>query len=341
MPRDALFNAVYNNWHSWGLIVKDAKGKMMVTKEVPENGENDPEKIFKLLNDNVDCQRILHLRFATKGAVNEQNAQPFQVYNSSKRQVWFMHNGTLGSFGPAYSANPPPDQVSDSFDYAEKQLSKALLHWTGENGKADYTDEAFYETVIKHSWTQQSKGILISNDLQDIFWGPTGGWQVFKQEGDDLPEILVSNDDYFKSVTRGPESDRRKKKLEEQRTASGQSEIPFANRQHGGTGGIIDKATFLRSTLAKDPKVIQLLTTIWNDINLYEFKDAADFGHVTTEEWAAYVEKEEPACIALLLEIMATHMYDARAEIMKLENDLVRKHAKIGELMEARRDKAA
>ena len=73
--KDHLFNSVYNNWHSYGLILKDQNSKLQVLKDCPEGG-NGPELIWKLLENNKDVERILHLRHNTRGATNMMNAQP-------------------------------------------------------------------------------------------------------------------------------------------------------------------------------------------------------------------------------------------------------------------------
>ena len=121
MPvKSDLFNMCYNNWHSFGLV-SEVDGKLDVVREVPENNEVDPERVLKLLSDNRQYKRYLHVRHNTVGATSLENTHPFDVYYDSKsgRTVLFMHNGTLheykGSYiGGAYQSYSTSDNTGDS-----------------------------------------------------------------------------------------------------------------------------------------------------------------------------------------------------------------------------------
>src|ERR1700751_2562549 len=88
-----------NNWHSYGLVTKFGD-KIDINKKVPENGEVDPEELYKLLERDIEYERILHVRHNTAGATNLENCHPFNVYydEANKRNIVFMHNGTMYEF---------------------------------------------------------------------------------------------------------------------------------------------------------------------------------------------------------------------------------------------------
>ncbi len=122
MPKqDEFFNVCYNNWHSFGLIIKgetDKKKKRFeVVKQTPEK-EIDPSEILELLEENKNFKRILHVRHNTAGATNMENCHPFEVYKDKNRQVWFMHNGTLYEYKSKKpsSVQPYPNQVQNMID---------------------------------------------------------------------------------------------------------------------------------------------------------------------------------------------------------------------------------
>lgn len=76
IPYEMLENAVYNNWHSYGLVTK-VDGKLDIKKKVPESGEVDPKEVFKLLQDDIEYERFLHLRHNTAG-IRRQSTRPRQ-----------------------------------------------------------------------------------------------------------------------------------------------------------------------------------------------------------------------------------------------------------------------
>lgn len=201
MNKEQFFNCVYNNWHGYGLILKDGNGRLHLTKDFqPENVGTDPEKLYDLLNDNKDIERFLHVRHSTKGATDETNVQPFCVYHSSAREVYFMHNGTLNSFSD-YSGKGK----SDTLEFCEKVLQPALLRWDGENGKADYLDKVFLDLVVDTKWSAGSTGFFVSNDLPPQRIG--AGWKLYEHPAsanDSYGNIWVSNTMYFKELVRGP-----------------------------------------------------------------------------------------------------------------------------------------
>lgn len=305
MNKNHLFNAVYNNWNGFGLVLKDANGHLEVIKEYDSNG-NDPERIWKLLEDNKDVERFLHVRFTTKGASNEENTQPFEVFNSSKRRVIFMHNGTLHSFGSTYNhQHGVSNSKSDTLDFCEKILSPALLRWTGENGKADYTDPEFFKLVIDKQWTSGSKGLFVSNDLRPLRIGPENdsNWRLYDKETDG-PKIWVSNNDYFYEVKRGPEHERRQKEEQARKEAEKKSVQTFQgdNSNTSNTSGIKE---FRPENLNKDPDILRAINTIMDKFDFDNDLDLANLENLTYNEWDDFVRLECPWTLAAFLELFA------------------------------------
>src|SRR5690242_17622380 len=96
LPFDKLQNAVWNNWHSYGIVVKGPK-KFDIFKKVADgdDGEISADEIQDILAKNQEFDRFLHVRHNTAGATDEGNTHPMTVYRDKHRQVEFMHNGTL------------------------------------------------------------------------------------------------------------------------------------------------------------------------------------------------------------------------------------------------------
>jgi predicted glutamine amidotransferase len=218
MDEEMLTNAVYNNSDGYGLIVVDQLGNLDVTRTLPEDKETKPQEIIKLLNDNQDKRRILHLRWATVGKVTLDNAHPFKIYENEGDEAWFMHNGTLYGYGSddkgfygVYSCledqwYDDDEDISDSRDFAMKVLEPFIDRWEG-----DYADWHF-KMLLQKFWTDSSKGIIVSNYDDPYRFG--SGWKELDSDCS-VGTVHVSNDTYFNRVQRGPEFERRKKAYEE------------------------------------------------------------------------------------------------------------------------------
>jgi predicted glutamine amidotransferase len=315
-----LFNAVYNNWHGFGLVVRDGNGRIELTKEFSVTG-TDPERVWKLLEDNKDLERYLHVRHSTKGATDESNVQPFEVYNSQARRVFFMHNGTLTGFGGGWNSNTGQ---SDTLDFAEKILEPSLLAWNGPNGKADYTDENFQKLVVDKQWTGGSTGLFVSNDLDMYRLG--AGWSLYKHpdissEG----EVWTSNNQYYDKVQRGPmfqrmEEERRAREAKEREEARSKevssNDVPFppmgasleedGDRNGNSTpiimGGI---KTWNGSHCNKSPRVLRAIAEITNTWDMDDVEALTKLKFVAYDEWAAMVKEENPYTTAALIEHLA------------------------------------
>lgn len=236
-PYDKFKNAVLNNPHGWGLIMK-ANGRLEVKRGFDEKG-TDPEALYKLMDDNKDIERVLHVRWATEGDKNEENTHPFPVFSSNTRDIFFMHNGTLTSYRPpaGITVNDDLYGASDSRRFAETKLGPLLLHLRGQNGNADYSDPLVREVLAKY-WEGVSKGILVANDLENMYFNPTA-WTEIKYEeeveveGEKInltKEWKSSNNDYYNTLSRGPVYEEQKKAAEAERARTQVSMSGPANR---------------------------------------------------------------------------------------------------------------
>lgn len=203
LPYDLLFNAIHNNEHGYGILLKSDK-KIQVIKELPK--VVDPDKVYKILKDNEDIERWVHLRNASQGEITMDNVQPIQVYHSGKRDVYFMHNGTI------YSVYTPENQKvhiletiddkkdSDSRKFALTRIAPLLTRFKGINGSADIEDP-FLQEVINQRWdSTKGRAVLISSDQAPYLMHSVGWEKVQDGEGN---SFLSSNDDYFKHIKRG------------------------------------------------------------------------------------------------------------------------------------------
>lgn len=342
MPeKEHLFNAVHNNWHSWGIVLKDAEGKMQMYKDCPEGG-NNPETIWAMLDNNKDIERALHVRHTTKGSTSFDNAQPFEVYSSNKRQVFFMHNGTLNKFGGTYQQ---PSDISDTRDFCNKILVPSLSRWHGENGEADYLDKMYWEILLKDQWSSYSKGLFISNDLDILCIGD--GWKKYNEgkNGD----ILTSNTDYFDKITRGPVFEEREKerraKLAEAQSSFHQgwddSEAPWlgGGRTSTTTDGIKE---YRPSHLEKSSLILNALKNVHKDVNFEDHKQVAEtFKFVTFEEIADFILEEGHMTAAALFDKLtdALSWIDLENTSLKRDNDRLR--ARLTEMHIEGKDKSA
>lgn len=207
MPlKHELINMVFNNPHGFGLICKK-KNALNVIREFSE--DTNPDRVWELLEQHKNTERMLHCRWATDGEVDEPNVHPFLVYKSGKREIWFAHNGVISEFKPPVSVAQKamdilPD-ASDSRRFAHLFLKDLIERMDGANGKGTLSDPML-SSVIKRFWGNGSgRGILFANDQEPLY---LGDWQ--SQQGADGCIIPTANKTYFNTVSRGPEDVRRK-----------------------------------------------------------------------------------------------------------------------------------
>jgi len=356
--KQQLYNGVYNNWHGYGLVLKDSNGHLQILKGFDENGTN-PDVVWKLLEDNKDIERYLHVRHSTKGAEDESNVQPFGVYSSNERQIYFMHNGTLTGFG-AYNNTGK----SDTKEFCEKILEPSLLRWTGEEGKADYTDKEFFRLIVDKHWMGGSTGLFVSNDLEILRIG--SGWSEYKHPDESSSGLVyVSNNSYFDRVQRGPmfqklEDERKAREAKEKARQEAQKAGVKTNsksdlvddysdmaewRGYGyyhGYNDNITKSDFDRagikewspSAIAKSPKILKALSDVTNKFDLEDPEDVRKLNNITYDEWVDFLDDESPYLTAALLEQLAAVIAKLTLHNKFLRKKQERAEKKIVELKE-------
>jgi len=304
MTVDQIDNVVYNNWHSMGLLIRKGK-KLEAIHLVPENGELDPKFVYDLLAQNIEHERIIHVRHNTAGATNLENCHPFNVYEDKKSTVWFMHNGTLhlykskkpSSTGTSFIDDE--DGPSDTLNFAN-DVVRPYLECDMGSGKGDVTNPRFQRTINKF-WSTGNRGILVSSSNPNYFLidqGSTGcGWKTIK--GKDGKEFLSSNDDYFAKVTRGPEAARRLVREEE------------AKKRHtypspavvGGSGASSQNVVKLSDHLPGRPGFYGLSASpskIMEQYDFYDRESGVGVGYLNGAELDQFLTEDRSGFLALV-----------------------------------------
>lgn len=348
IPYDKLENAVYNNPHGYGLIMKD-DGRLGVTKKFDEKG-TDPKEVYELLERNIDVERYLHLRWKTVGDANLDNTQPFCGFNSDKRQVWFMHNGTLYDYKKKIADGTnvsgilqfkDDDSISDTRNFVETDLSELLAKIQGEKGIADIHDPLFLKMVCK-LFGSSSKGLLISNDQDPIFlnrgqWAtvPTGKYITTKDKkgitSSTEIRFLASNDDYFSALKRGPEFDRREKERKEKEEAARKANpvaIHSGNRVTSNAPVVTPITSDMFDRKFGIHKKIEGLEFDWD---IHDPAGAAALANVTLAEWQALNEKS-PEQVMNVMFYLSTHLKNVVDDNAKLTEKLDRASKRIESL---------
>lgn len=327
LPKDWVTNAVYNNPHGFGLILKDPKrNKMEVIKKCPEKG-TDPEEILDLLEDNLEMKRYLHLRWRTDGPVDVDNAHPFTSYYSDRRQVYFMHNGTLHSYKPraggwvtegGVRTEIIAEDASDTKLFNERVLQPLLLRWEGSQGRGDISDPVFCEVIDKY-WgaTGDNKGILICNDLDDIYIN-RARWSILKDTNDD--PFFASNDSYFKQLVRGPVFEELKKVREKEEAEKRAKASRFHDRPKivGTALSVSNLKNFRFHEKTKLPEEVQ---DIFNDVNLYTRDGLSQLENLTPLELES-IAKNHPEELTTFLVFFTSEYAGLFAEHLKTLTEL-------------------
>ena len=305
IPYEKLYNCVNNNYHSYGLILKDVENKKLeVIRQCPKGG-NDPKEIYDLLEDNKDVERYLHLRHRTDGPIDLDNTHPFPAYISDTRQVYFMHNGTLADFKPKTSSTYENnirrevllENVSDSKKFNDEFLAPFLLTHSGENGKADIHDPMF-DLIIKKFWSYSSKGLLICNDLEPAYINKTSWKEMDFGSG----KFMSSNDDYWNKLTRGPAFELEKKKKEQEELAERQKRFPNDTSNNRGPVGrhlanLKDVNLRPREVLTED------LSRVFEDFDIWSDAGLASLSNLTQIELQQFVERDKEGATGLLIHL--------------------------------------
>lgn len=191
---DKLDCAIANNWHGYGIVLKDERMKRLeVRRNYNAEGGANPEEVARILRENDDIIRYVHLRHTTAGENGIENCHPFPVYNSNAREVYMMHNGTIYDYKPSHG-----DDRSDTRKFAEEFVSDLLLHFEGDMGKGDY-NYPIIKKIIEKQVGASNKILFISNDLDPLY---CNDWVTIRNK--DGSEFKASNNEYFTSIKRGP-----------------------------------------------------------------------------------------------------------------------------------------
>lgn len=318
IPYEMLENAVYNNWHSYGLVTK-VDGKLDIKKKVPESGEVDPKEVFKLLQDDIEYERFLHLRHNTAGATTDENTHPFEIfYDEAKgRHVVFMHNGTMHPFvskktvdGKVVDDNDGP---SDTKNFVDQILIPYISAMDFGGGKGDITHPLVH-LFIKKFWCASNRGVLIASDQEAMF---IDDWKMVGPEGS---KFLASNDTYFDKVIRGPEHTRRLVREANEKTASNKNKSAdvdlFARLQD-----------FKLDTKHAFYSLKDSMLSIFDDWEVWERSGAVAVGYATQDELEALF-KDKATCLALMDWIFTDY-----AQLYKEHLETVEKHDKATKLI--------
>lgn len=131
---------------------------------------------FRARHQNQDSMFLAHLRWASKGVVNEENTHPFIINDG---EFAMIHNGTI------YNVDTEKDQ-SDTSAFAENILSKL---------PANFISEKVYDSLIEDYIGKSKVAMLLKNNTIRIYNGQLG-------HVEDGGNIWYSNDYYKLHVKR-------------------------------------------------------------------------------------------------------------------------------------------
>lgn len=306
-------NAVYNNPHGYGIIMK-AGGRMSVVKELVDEKDANPEAIYKILVDNKDAHRIVHLRFRTAGDISKENLHPFLVHSVGQHQTWFAHNGTFFNYKETetyqngYRVITPESGRSDTLNFVERVLQPMFANFRMQNGHVDIHNEWLHTNIDKF-WTGNSRGILVNNTQEPV---RIGKWELIK--GVDDVEFYASNNDYFSIIKRGIIFDAReaaKKREEEERRAknyplvvpsSAKDLVPISDR------------------LFKDVGLSTVLADIAETPDFYKEKGLESLSFLSVEDVIEWVNNDTQGFASIFTHLAAEYY------------DLLKKSSKKGEV---------
>jgi hypothetical protein len=345
VERERLYNAAANNWHSWGVIVKRGS-KLLVEKSVPEGADldaaddnaggvfNDIDRIQLLLEENVDYERYVHFRHATKGAISDENTHPFQVYKDRRREVWLMHNGTINSHGSRiwrngqFQSNQDNNASSDSDtkEFVDKKLIPALKWIKGNYHDKDFVD--LYLRPLYEKYGGNSRIIIISNDLPPLKFGT---WTSYMDVATSDTRYEVSDTSYIMSISRGPVKEKEKKAEEERRKEEQkkrQEELASSSTfQNGGGNGETNTeiTPYKHNCFRPDPQIHAGIIKIFKAFgeNLAP-NELSDLYFLSVPEWSAAVEsliKEEAGVLIIAgwIDHILKEYYDLYSSLEKAE----------------------
>lgn len=336
IDRTAWDNAVNNNEHGFGMIVKvpnddknnNSKYDLILVKEFDEKGLS-PEKLWEHVVNYKEYDRWIHLRYKTVGSVSEENVQPFLVYENKEENkiAYFMHNGTLNGYKPStYGDSKLPfgfpsfvevdsdiKENSDTQNFSKYFLTPVIpSFYSTDIGVGDYTNKIF-TTMLETEWNSarqggaKNRGIIISNYTSSVKLNPDLWTTYYNSEIDEetgeYDQFTVSNDDYLDQLVRGSLFD----KIESEKKARIEKEAE-ANRAKNRTPVPLLEFRPNSSWTVDIPDLVD----IFNDPDIFDENsmNAFHLSGITYEEWLALAQENEDAVIAYVCQELSRYAFD-------------------------------
>lgn len=342
MPiRDEFDNMCYNNWHAFGLVTF-IDGKLDIQKKAfTDTDEINPQVLWDLLKRDIQYRRVLHVRHMTAGNNNIENAHPFDVFYSDKRNVQFMHNGTLYNYkskkktesGTIMDDDTGP---SDSKNFVDKVLTPYLSAMDFGNGHGDIRHPMVWQ-LLDQFWTSgtTNRGLLLSSDQGYV---TLGTWK--KRKDDAGGEYITANDDYFTATTRGPEFARR----EASRKAAESKKSNYKAATSNSSTSLVPITPLSAFPNLGKPiygffTVQDSFKNLLQDWSIYDRENAVTVGAMTKEELLELMK--EPNDAIFLMDLIFTDYARMYEELLESEAKHVRATKLIAQLQAPKKQKAA
>lgn len=177
IPFEKIKAACTVNNDGWGLAVAD-RGRVEVIRKVDTT--NDPEIVYKALEDTKDLRVMLHLRYVTVGERNLANCHPFEVLNHKDHgeDIILAHNGTISQF------RKPDDGNSDTKHFVDYYVRPLLLRAKAFQPHKPVLEDEFALELLKYT---------VGSSSLVTFFTPTNDLTVNKSHGKDFVGWWASN----------------------------------------------------------------------------------------------------------------------------------------------------
>jgi predicted glutamine amidotransferase len=176
IPFDKLSLACDINKDGYGLAYAH-NGKLTVDHVV--KFPNEPKVIGARLDKLKSHRRFLHLRHATVGAVNRQNAHPFPLLRreTDGADLWLMHNGTLHKWVPPLKDTTISDTLMFANGYARPLALRTAKFVSPEKVLGD----SFFKFMMDREAAPYSTLLLFDNHggvvhVNESQWKKFDGW---------------------------------------------------------------------------------------------------------------------------------------------------------------------
>ena len=343
-PKDKFVNAVNNNEHGFGMLVRNSKkggGNRFDEYSIYEEGQPvSPEEAYSLVDKHKSKFRVVHLRNNSAGEVNKGNVQPIKFYTDSEgNNHWFLHNGTAHKYALTRRTTYYSGVRTDASDHPEEEYAKSdslrfceTFLFPLFNDGMSLNQKAFVNLVLKKEWGQTwGRAIIVRDtskndepsvvDIGDPTWTEVDG-------------VSVSNDSYFNNTIRGTVFEEKKKLEEEERrkksvvVSRGQENF-FPN----GEESYPDTTSFqeLNRKARTHAVDLNIMCKYVQSCNPQEMWSAdGDFiaeglwekvGSITTKEWQKFFEVD-PQSAAIFITHIVADAVDMEVEIDLLEDSL-------------------